>query len=180
MLTLLQRAGAPGGPGAGGAGTGPDETIFVLIIVAVYIGIILFAILIQVMFLLSLYRCFSEISEHNRQMSPGQVWLNLIPLFGTVWLFLTVIRLADSLKDEYDYRDLEHEGDFGKTVGLVYLISALVCPYITLIPWIMYWLKVSAFTHELRETAGRARRRSKRRRDYNDDDDDVENDRLKD
>ena len=46
------------------------------------------------------------------------VWLNLIPLFNYVWNFITVIRVGDSLKNEFTDRDIDEGGDYGKTLGI--------------------------------------------------------------
>ena len=35
-------------------------------------------------------------------MRPGEVWLQLIPLFGTVWQFIVVTRIADSMRNEFE------------------------------------------------------------------------------
>jgi nitric oxide reductase large subunit len=165
VLTLLQAGRPPMGAGGGGANA-PDPAYFMLIL-ALYFGVIVIAIAIQIFFLISLSNCWKEISEKNRQMSPGQVWLCLIPVFGLIWLILLIIRLADSLKDEYDDRGLRHEGDFGKTLGIIYVVSGFICGCVTPIVWIMYWLKVNSFTRELREAGGSTKK--KRRTDDDDD-----------
>jgi hypothetical protein len=130
------------------------------------------------MFLLSLSKCFSEISSRNRQMEPGQVWLNLIPLFNLVWIIITIIRLADSLRDEFDDRRLDGDGDYGKTLGILYFVFSLtiVCGPVGLVCFIMYWVKVSGYTSTLRET-DRAGKGSRRNRKYDDDIDEDDDDR---
>ena len=40
-------------------------------------------------------------------MRPGQVWLQLIPLFGQVWQFVVVTRIAGSIQKEI----ISWEGD---------------------------------------------------------------------
>ncbi|HTV83481.1 MAG TPA: hypothetical protein VME18_12600 [Acidobacteriaceae bacterium] len=37
----------------------------------------------------------------SRTMTPGKVWLTLIPLFGLVWQFFVVLNVADSLEIEF-------------------------------------------------------------------------------
>jgi len=136
------------------------------------------SIAVQVMFLLSMSRCLKEVAPRNRKMEPGQVWLCFIPFFGVVWLLLMILRIAESLDLEYEDRDLPSDGDFGKTLGIVYFVSVFVCPLATLVCYIMYWVKINGYTRTLRENAGSGnddfddadRDPPRRRRDRDDDD----------
>jgi hypothetical protein len=169
-LFAQQRGGAPPGPDAG-----------VLVGVFMFYGVlILIAIIIRVFFLLSMSKCFRQISPRNRQMEPGMVWLALIPIFDIVWIIIMVIRLSDSLRDEFYDRGLREDGDFGKMLGILYIVFAIVCGPVGLICFIMYWVKVAGYTKQLAarrryaddddEEDDRPRRR--RRRDEDEDDDD--------
>ena len=61
----------------------------------------LFAFLIPaILFVLTQYRTLRIISPENREMSPGSVWLQVIPVFGLVWQFFVVIRIAHSISKE--------------------------------------------------------------------------------
>ncbi len=84
-------------------------------------------------------------------MEPGQVWLNLIPLFWVVWMFITIIRISESLKNEYQDRRLRADDpEFGKMTGILAMVLSLVgCAPIGLIFFIMYWVKISKFKNEL-------------------------------
>ncbi len=53
-----------------------------------------------ILFLLAQQRTLQVISQENREMSPGSVWLQLIPVFGLVWQFIVVIRIANSISKE--------------------------------------------------------------------------------
>lgn len=143
--------------------------------------LVVFAVLlvVQVLFLRSVSRCLQQVAPRNREMEPGQVWLNLIPLFGAVWIIITVLRVSDSLRKEYDDRGLRGDDDYGKTTGLVYTIGMLVCGLVGLVGWIMYWIKIAGYTRELESDPGygddyddRPRKRSRR-----DDDDEYDDDR---
>jgi hypothetical protein len=125
--------------------------IFIVILIAISLTI-------QIFFLLTLSRCLSRISPRNRRMQPGEVWLNLIPCFGLIWIFFTVSRLADSLRDEFRRRQLHDDGDFGRSVGIAYPILSLVSaiPYIgglfgiaALICMIIYWVKIAGYSKQL-------------------------------
>ena len=105
---------------------------------------------VQIFFLLSLSKCLAECSPRNRTMEPGQVWLNLIPFFNLVWLFITVIRISESLKNEFQARRMRSDDpEFAKMTGILYIVLSIACGPIGWIFWIMYWLKISAFKNEL-------------------------------
>ncbi len=53
-----------------------------------------------VFFLRAQQRTLKTISPANREMSPGKVWLQLIPVFNLYWQFVVVTRIADSLLKE--------------------------------------------------------------------------------
>ena len=53
-----------------------------------------------ILFILSEQKILRVISPENREMSPGSVWLQLIPVFGLVWQFFVVIRIAHSVSKE--------------------------------------------------------------------------------
>jgi len=38
-------------------------------------------------------------------MQPGWVWLQLIPLFGQIWQFVVVIRIAGSVRNQWQAAD---------------------------------------------------------------------------
>jgi hypothetical protein len=107
-------------------------------------------------FLLNLQNLLNEISPSNRRMSPGQVWLNFIPLFHLGWFIYTVIKVRDSLAAEFEARGWVPDGDLGYNVGLTAGILWIAAVFIGWIPfigwvlplagvvcWIIYWLKMS-------------------------------------
>ena len=155
MELFAQQQGGGGGAGAGAA---------ILGMLAVYAVILVIALAVQIMFLLSMSKCLKQVSRRNRQMEPGQVWLCLIPIFGFVWTIIMILRVADSLKDEYYDRGIRGDGDFGKTLGLVYIVSAFICGPVAIVCWIMYWVKIAGYTKTLMSD------------DFDDDGDDREED----
>ena len=139
-----------------------------LAVIAFYGVLIAVGIVIQVFFLLTLSRCLKQVSPRNRQMEPGQVWFNLIPCFNLVWMILTILKVSDSLRDEYEDRRMRGDGDFGKTTGIIFYVSNFFCGIVALIFFIMYWVKIAGYARELAETG----RRSRRGGDFDDGDDD--------
>lgn len=138
-----------------------DEGIAIVVMIVVVGFVILFVVAIlalQIFFLLTLFRCMNKISKENRTMEPGLVWLNLVPMLNLGWIFYTVIKIKESLEKEFASRNLRGDGDFGYKIGLTYAILGCcsAIPYIGALPgiaaivfWIMYWLRISAFSKKL-------------------------------
>lgn len=133
---------------------GAAELLIILIILILSIIPLIF-------YLLTLQNTFNEISNENRKMSAGQVWLTLIPLFGLVWQFIIVNRMADSLKAEFVKRNIKVEEDRpGIGIGLAYCIlyCCSIIPFLGilsgiagLICWIIYWTKINGYKIKLQE-----------------------------
>jgi len=160
-MLFAQRMLAPAQMGGGG-GNGNQNDDALAIVIIVMVAFMAIGIAIQVMYLLTLSRALKNCDPRNRAMDPSHVWLNLIPLFGMVWIFITVNRIADSLADEYDDRRLRVDGDFGRNQGVMYNVMFLlgIIPYIGgifsivgLIMWILYWIKIAGYSRRLAETS---------------------------
>ncbi len=138
----------------------PPELIPVIIAV-VGVGVAI-GLTVQIFYLLTLSRCFKHIAPHNRRMEPGLVWLNLIPCVQNIWIFFTTSKLADSLRAEYRDRQISGDRDYGRQLGVMYPVLALlgIIPYIggifslaSLVCWIMYWVKIAGYNRRLSETS---------------------------
>jgi hypothetical protein len=139
---------------------------FAMLIVGVVVG---------VLFLLNLQRLLEAVRFQNRAMSPGHVWLNLIPVFNLGWMIYTVIKIRDSVRNEnasrwgaslnegstysvgLAYAILSIAGSgfyFGRdeNVGLSVLSSLIWLA--ALVTWIIYWVKTNGLKNELPRTAG--------------------------
>src|SRR5688500_569860 len=91
-------------------GVGCGVTAFVLVFV------------LGVSFLAALGRVLRRVEPENRRMEPGQVWLNLIPIFNLVWATVTVERVAESLRNEFRERGMDGPDErYGRTRGLTTL-----------------------------------------------------------
>ncbi|HEV3438053.1 MAG TPA: hypothetical protein VG122_11880 [Gemmata sp.] len=126
-----------------------DELLLVLGIVG---AIVLIWLIVAILFLLSLSKTLSYCRPRNRTMEPGQVWLNLIPIFNIVWHFITVIRVAESIRKEFRSRGWSTREDFGQTLGIVTSVMFLVgsCfALIGLICFILYWAKIAGYSSQL-------------------------------
>lgn len=116
-------------------------------------GFLALFVVIGVFFLLNLRDLLKNVGLHNRMMRPDQVWLNFIPIFNLVWMFITVSRVRDSVRYEFQSRGWAPSGDFGYGVGLAAAIlniigygpfglAALVC-------WIIYWVRTAELKNDL-------------------------------
>ena|SRR5688500_9768644 len=116
-----------------------------------------------VFYLLTLQKTLKAISPENRRMSPSQVWILFIPLFGMFWHFIMVAKIADSIKAESMIREIELKesrpgylvglamcilnciGLFSELLGLVALLSIVAF----LICWIIYWVKIASYKKQI-------------------------------
>jgi hypothetical protein len=57
-----------------------------------------------ILFLATQQKTLQAIQPANREMKPGLVWLQIIPLFGQIWQFFVVSRIAKSIWTEMTSR----------------------------------------------------------------------------
>jgi hypothetical protein len=152
-------------------GFGPDA--FGGLFIALICGILGILLVFAILFLLTLQKALARCQPRNRTMEPGMVWLNLIPLFNIVWQFITVARIAESLRLEYRSRGWHRRNEnYGNTLGITSCILGLVgwIPLIGpilslagLVCRIIYWVKIAGYSSRLA---------SRPYDEYDDDDDD--------
>jgi hypothetical protein len=115
-----------------------------------------------IFYLLTLQKALDRCAPANRTMSPGQVWLMLIPLFNWVWQFIVVSRISSSLANEFRSRNLAVEAEPGKALGLAVCILTVTCiiPLLNvltgiaaLVCWIVYWVKIAGYSGRLAQPA---------------------------
>jgi hypothetical protein len=120
------------------------------------------ALVVMVFFLLNLRNLLNQVAPHNRSMQPNSVWLNLIPLFGLVWMVVTVSKVRDSVRAEFRSRDLLAQGDFGYGVGLAFAIMSFFAGVLVVIPqlvcFVIYWMKTAELKRQLVFSTGSAGR----------------------
>lgn len=128
-----------GGDTSGGTSSGPDEGEIAAILAAVG-GIVccsilvIYAILAVICWLVSSAQ--KKVPAEHRLMSPGAVWLLLIPLFNYVWAFFVFTRVPKSLAAALQARGMSSADDCGQRWGLVFAIlhaCSLVGGFIPLI-----------------------------------------------
>lgn len=119
----------------------------ILIMILVIIGIFVIPF---VFYLIELQNTLKEVKEENRFMRPGQVWLLFIPLFSVYWYFEVVSRIANSLRAEFDDRNIEVEEERpGYAAGLVICIAgaaSLLVNFITRIYTAASYTRYSSYS----------------------------------
>ena len=108
-----------------------------------------------ILFILTLQNTLKVILPENRRMSPGNVWLIIIPLFGFIWQFIVVSKIADSIKAECIRLNILIETNRPTyTIGLIYCISCvlflipllkLIGSFAVILTMILYWIKVNEY-----------------------------------
>ena len=137
---------------------GLPELLVVLVVCLLFVP--------AIFFLVTLQRALERCAPESRAMSPGSVWLWLIPFFNLVWQFLVVINMAKSLRNEFVRRNLPvSEPEPGKALGLAMCILGIagVVPVIGIVAslagmvcWILYWVKITEYSRMLSGPSGAA------------------------
>jgi hypothetical protein len=136
-----------------------SEALLGLGIGMIFLVVFAIALLPQIFYLLTLHRTFEQVSVENRLMPSGQVWLTLIPIFGTIWQFIIVQRMADSLQKEFALRGVKtKEVRPGYNIGLAYCIlsvsaiipfAGVLASFAGLVCWIIYWINIADYKNLL-------------------------------
>ncbi len=102
------------------------------------IALLLAFVIPAILFFITQQRTLQIVSPENREISPGSVWLQLIPVFGIVWQFIVVIRIAHSVSKEMASKigesilDNSHEQIKEKDDSPTYNIGLAYCILTTL------------------------------------------------
>jgi hypothetical protein len=134
---------------------GLPELIVILTVVAIAFMITMIPL---AFFAWTLQKALNRCAPQNRAMTPGLVWLLLIPLFNMVWNFIVVTKVGASLAAEYRARKMPIEDSPGMALGIAYSIlyigsfipvlgifAGIAC----LVCWIIYWVKIAGFSARL-------------------------------
>ncbi|MBI3511749.1 MAG: hypothetical protein HY064_13900 [Bacteroidetes bacterium] len=135
-------------------GFSPEEIAMLLVGMSIAFCILAF-------FLWTLQNAIQVIAPANRKISPNQVWLTFVPFFGFIWIFIMVMRVADSFGEEIRKRNLfVFEERPGLGIGLAWCFFEFLFfilqfahePLITagsaipaLICFVIYWLRIMKY-----------------------------------
>ena len=139
---------------------GLSELLVILIIIgALWVPMIFYIVTLQ-----SVLRCCSP---QNRTLSPGLVWLLLIPFVNLIWHFVIVINMAKSLHAEFTMRNIVEARNPGQAIGLsvsILSVTSLI-PFLGILTgvaaficWIIYWVKIAGLSNKLKPQSGSIRR----------------------
>jgi hypothetical protein len=136
-----------------------DAAPFIILgLIFIYIVLTVVQIVVYVLFIMTLQKALGRCAPINRTMSPGMVWLLLIPGFNLVWIFFVVLKLAKTLEQEFRGRGIPCEPEPGKTIGLIMCICVpcTFIPYVGILTglasfvlWIVYWVKIASLSKKL-------------------------------
>ena len=162
---------------------------FLVVFVVVFVIGLAIYLTVAIFYLLTLQRALDKVSPRNRLMEPGMVWLMLIPLFNEIWQFFVASRLPDSLKAEFQDRRRDDGSNYGKTIAMtragiaianIFLavgsnvvnlamdapelslamsIPANILSLVSLVLFIIFWVKIANYGRMLSEDEGLLDRR---------------------
>lgn len=124
-----------------------------------------------ILFLLTQQNTLKVIQPENRLMSPGQVWLQLIPIFNLYWQFVVINRISDSLsrqlyssgfsfeeQEGFQHANREDRPTHGIGIAYCILFCFSIIPIIGilgtlggLVCWIIYWVKLSGYKAKVQQ-----------------------------
>jgi phosphatidylglycerophosphate synthase len=129
-----------------------------------FIVVVVVVLIVILSFLAEVARLLRRVEPNNRRMEPGQVWLNLIPVFNVIWVTVTIERVAESLRAEFTARGLHGPDEkYGRKTGLTVL--ALLVSAVPLYPvaivtyplafgyWMAYWKHLNRYAARLKSGA---------------------------
>ena len=145
-------------PALGIVGLGAPELIVMFLVAMALI------LLPGIFYLLTLQRALQRCAPDARTLTPGLVWLLLVPVFALVWHFIVVKEVSKSLHNEFARRNTPNiEPEPGKGIGLAMciLLATTLIPLLGIfsglagiVCWIIYWVKISGYSWMLQQPMG--------------------------
>ena len=132
--------------------------VVVLVVAGVMIAVV-FGILAYVCYLIS--DALNALPAEHQKMSPGLVWLLLIPCFSIIWNFFVFLQVSQSYESFMRSKGRPMDTSL-QTLGIVYSVLAVLCviPYLgscisifALVVLIIYLVKLSDMKRMARELA---------------------------
>ncbi|MHB1765682.1 MAG: hypothetical protein ACYCS1_09185 [Gammaproteobacteria bacterium] len=111
-----------------------------------------------IFYLITMQSALQAVQPDRRSLTPGLVWLNLIPIFNLVWNFFIVSHVSHSLRREFASRGVTNVGDCGYGLGIAMsvLVVCTVVPFLgwiswiaSVVLWILFWVKVADLKNQL-------------------------------
>jgi hypothetical protein len=124
----------------------------------------------MIFFLIAQQNTLKSIKPQNRRMEPGEVWLQLIPVFNLIWQFIVVGKISDSIRNEINDRNLNSflgiadpvfANDLTRRptydIGLTFCILSLcgcipllggIASIAGIVCWIIYWTQLVSYKNK--------------------------------
>ena len=132
------------------------------LITAIVVILIVLFLIPYIFYLTTLSSTIKLCAVHNQELSPGSVWRVFIPIYGAIWHFILVGKIADTIQKELTERNQEVLERPGYSIGITFLVLQIlgVIPMIGglfsiagLICWIIYWVKINDYKQRLLSTS---------------------------
>jgi hypothetical protein len=102
-----------------------------LALIFVVLLLIILPLVIYILFNISMQTAMNKVSQKNRRMEGGLIWLNLIPLLNIVWPFVFNNALRESYKKEFDELGIKER---------VNLISGMIYPGLRILSAVLWFI----------------------------------------
>jgi hypothetical protein len=130
----------------------PWHLIVLLVVAVLFLLPVIF-------YILTLQKTLQKCAPESQTISPGMVWLYLVPLVNFIFNFFIVLGMAKTLRNEFNRRGIFIDDPTpGQTIGLAMAIT-LCCTIIPivgafaglahLVLWIVYWVKIAEYSRAL-------------------------------
>lgn len=103
----------------------PNPAVFGAIIAGAIAFVLLIGLVINAVICWLISSALQRIPEGHRKISPGQVWLLMIPCFSFVWNFIVFQRVPESFQSHFNSVGRNDLGDCGKQLGLWFSIASV-------------------------------------------------------
>lgn len=112
-----------------------------------------------------------SIRRENRQLAPGKVWLQLIPVFGAIYQFGVIDKVSKSIENELNApigdsifsetgTGISHKPTYniGMAYAILIIVSFIPLVYVksfiglaALICWVIYWVQLAKYRRLIKQ-----------------------------
>ena len=113
----------------------------------------------EVFYILTLQKALQKCAPESQTISPGMIWLFLVPLVNFVVNLFIVLGMAKTLRNEFNRRGtFVADPSPGQTIGVAMAVT-LCCSIVpivgffagpaSLVLWVVYWVKIAEYSRLL-------------------------------
>lgn len=113
----------------------------------------------QIFYILTLQKALEKCTPALRTITPGILWLYLVPFANLVMAFIIVFEMAKTLRNEFNRRGIfVADPKPGQTIGVAAAVTLCcsIIPFVGfllwlahLVLWIVYWMKITEYSRLL-------------------------------